>query len=446
MSFRARFWVARPLLGWAALLGAMSPTALCTSTKPINPDQSCARQEPDYRKNAEGYAKDLAAYSPLRNLPLLVVPGDQYVPVAGETEDLRTSTEVAMGEPLRVCVMNLHDWIYVQNKNPATLRLSIAGHTLSLLPSVGPSDQEYLTFILHLDTADSEDWKAWAAIVDAARHSRHKMVAITVTDSKEFFESSAYARIITTPKSWYWIAPLLVLLIAFLVYLAATTGLLRNTGSPEQTADSPFSLGLVQMAFWFCLSLAAYVYICLATEQVHVPMGSVLGLLGISSTTGLAAVFVDRQKNAASDKLAAESDVLAARTSSTAAAGITPGCAADDTLLRWQYRLAQVRAELARAPGEAGAATTQGFLNDILNDGDGISFHRFQIVVWTVVLGAVFVWSVYRNITMPEFDASLLTLMGVSSGTYVGFKFAEKPKTGDDPANGAKPGAATPAA
>ena len=30
---------------------------------------------------------------------------------------------------------------------------------------------------------------------------------------------------------------------------------------------------------------------------------------------------------------------------------------------------------------------------------------------------------------MPEFDASFLTLMGISSGTYIGFKFPEKLKT-----------------
>jgi hypothetical protein len=49
--------------------------------------------------------------------------------------------------------------------------------------------------------------------------------------------------------------------------------------------------------------------------------------------------------------------------------------------------------------------------------------------VWTLVLGGVFVWGVYRNMSMPEFDASLLTLMGISAGTYVGFKFPEVPKT-----------------
>ena len=59
------------------------------------------------------------------------------------------------------------------------------------------------------------------------------------------------------------------------------------------------------------------------------------------------------------------------------------------------------------------------------------------MVVWTIVLGVIFAWSVYRNMTMPEFDASLLTLMGISSGTYVGFKFPEKLKTGDPSTNAA---------
>ena len=46
-----------------------------------------------------------------------------------------------------------------------------------------------------------------------------------------------------------------------------------------------------------------------------------------------------------------------------------------------------------------------------------------------IVLGVVFAWAVYRDMSMPEFDASLLTLMGISSGTYVGFKWPEKPKS-----------------
>jgi hypothetical protein len=69
--------------------------------------------------------------------------------------------------------------------------------------------------------------------------------------------------------------------------------------------------------------------------------------------------------------------------------------------------------------------SSKGFL-DILKDGDGLSFHRFQIAVWTVVLGFVFIKSAFLDLVMPEFDTTLLGLMGISSGTYIGFKFPEK--------------------
>ncbi len=58
-----------------------------------------------------------------------------------------------------------------------------------------------------------------------------------------------------------------------------------------------------------------------------------------------------------------------------------------------------------------------------------MSFHRFQIIVWTLVLGVVFCSEVLTKLAMPSFDSTLLILMGISSGTYLGFKFpaAAKP-------------------
>jgi hypothetical protein len=55
------------------------------------------------------------------------------------------------------------------------------------------------------------------------------------------------------------------------------------------------------------------------------------------------------------------------------------------------------------------------FLKDILSDSDGISFHRLQMFVWTIVLGAVFFQKVHATLMMPDF---------VASGTYLGFKTA----------------------
>jgi hypothetical protein len=186
------------------------------------------------------------------------------------------------------------------------------------------------------------------------------------------------------------------------------------------------------MAFWFYLVVAAYVYICVSTLQSHIPMGSVLGLLGISSTTGLAAVFVDKQKNASSQNqrnvLLAEQKALSSRIAELSAASVTSGSPAEAELAQRKYRLDEVGAAINQLAAPSVPAKSKGFMRDILDDGESISFHRFQIAIWTIVLGTVFVWAVYRNISMPEFDASLLTLMGISSGTYVGFKFPEKAK------------------
>ena len=89
-------------------------------------------------------------------------------------------------------------------------------------------------------------------------------------------------------------------------------------------------------------------------------------------------------------------------------------------------RLAQLNQQLQTISPASTEGNSQGLLRDILRDGSGYSFHRFQIFAWTIVLGIMFVSSVYNNLTMPEFSATLLGLMGISSGTYIGFKFPEK--------------------
>src|SRR5205823_10196223 len=67
----------------------------------------------------------------------------------------------------------------------------------------------------------------------------------------------------------------------------------------------------------------------------------------------------------------------------------------------------------------------RGVLYDLLAENNQISFHRFQIFVWTLILGIIFVVNVYNELAMPEFSATLLGLLGVSAGTYIGFKLPE---------------------
>ena len=58
-------------------------------------------------------------------------------------------------------------------------------------------------------------------------------------------------------------------------------------------------------------------------------------------------------------------------------------------------------------------------------EANGISFHRFQMAAWTIVLGIIFVKGVYENLAMPEFNTTLMGLLGLSAGTYLGLKIPE---------------------
>ncbi len=70
---------------------------------------------------------------------------------------------------------------------------------------------------------------------------------------------------------------------------------------------------------------------------------------------------------------------------------------------------------------------SKGFIRDILSDENGISFHRFQMFAWTIVLTVIFITKVYNDLGMPDFDATVLGLMGISGGTYIGFKLPAQP-------------------
>jgi hypothetical protein len=47
------------------------------------------------------------------------------------------------------------------------------------------------------------------------------------------------------------------------------------------------------------------------------------------------------------------------------------------------------------------------------------------MAAWTFVLGLIFVKGVYDDLAMPEFNTTLMGLLGLSAGTYLGLKIPE---------------------
>jgi hypothetical protein len=214
---------------------------------------------------------------------------------------------------------------------------------------------------------------------------------------------------------FFWSIVLIVILLAVFFWLAPKTAVLRNYGH-----TSPYSLALVQMAWWSILIFIAFIFLWLITGSIPDISGSSLTLLGIGAGTALGARMIDegkltKQLNALlPQKEEIEKQLKDVQTGSDQAK--TSGL---------KQSLEKIEKEIAEVRSAGKEVTSRGFWNDILNDANGMSIHRCQIAVWTFILGIMFGWTVYRELAMPQMNDTLLALVGISSGTYLGFKFPE---------------------
>jgi len=213
-------------------------------------------------------------------------------------------------------------------------------------------------------------------------------------------------------RAWWLLLVGVVFVGLALWRLASKSGILRDSTSELANAQklSPYSLAKTQAAVWFFLVFAAFVFIWLMTGNFNdVMTANTLALIGIGSGTTLGAAMIENAKSESEQQRRAqlEAELQTAKTQHAAAPSADLKVKID--------RLEQLVRPVSR-----------GWIKDLLTDVNGITLHRFQMLVWTVTLGVVFVVGVYQNLAMPQFDATLLGLMGISSGVYLGFKIPEK--------------------
>jgi hypothetical protein len=237
------------------------------------------------------------------------------------------------------------------------------------------------------------------------------------------------ARLVPYSPLWMFGSMVVILMIlASCIYLGKTSDLLRDTTTTLNPGGRyPFSLGLCQMAFWTVVITGCFLFIWISSSNYNTFNSTALVLLGISSATGLGASLINNSdpNRPVSSKLTPTELALfnitdlstALANEITALNAIPTGSPpakfilASDRIDEFRYRLKYVRAPKCR------------FLYDLLSERIYLTFHRFQLLVWTVILATVFVWGVWAKLDMPVFDASILILMGISSGAYIGFKF-----------------------
>ncbi len=218
----------------------------------------------------------------------------------------------------------------------------------------------------------------WGKLLGAS-WSNGKTVSITIGTEDRSFVADSDKTIHLDPRiretrGWLlMVVAVLLVMIAFAV--AFMTTLLRDKVVPGNTPpvapkDAPFSLGRTQMFWWSVQVLFAFLAISAMTGATDTITPTMLVLMGISAGTAAGSVTINQT--------------------------------------------------IPTRPSE------KCFFKDIIYDQNGPSLHRLQMASWTVVLTCIFWVSVWEKLAMPEFDSTLLTLMGISSGTYFGFKFQER--------------------
>jgi hypothetical protein len=227
------------------------------------------------------------------------------------------------------------------------------------------------------------------------------------------------------PLTLYAAIIVVLFLLVVFVSVAFRTDLLRDpTRNLRADMNFPFSLSRLQMAFWLFVVVSSFLFLFVATQKVTVLNTTCLWLIGIGSGTALgAAIITPSTDGNASAQIArnkqAQSQAEAAR--ATLKDLVKKQRSVNPLSDSEQQLLATLKVNLPKS--YSGFSSLRQMLMDVISDDtEGVAIYRFQMLAWTIVLGFVFAFKVASDRAIPTFDAATLGLLGISSGTYLGFK------------------------
>ena len=302
-------------------------------------------------------------------------------------------SEVNLASTLKLRIDGL-DAAGLQAADPTTFRLRLNGHQFQDL-----KPERTIPGELAFDLRGLRDDKngGWLSLVGSPPFSGLKTMEVGATSpvTGDLLTASGTTllislRIFPFVRLAMGVAAAGFIVVA-VVLMGRKTDMLRDTAVLPEGLVKPFSLARCQMAWWFVLITSCFIGISLiAMDTSHIVTPQSLMLLGVSSITALGSAAIN----------IAKSD----------APGTPPP---PDPTAR------------AQQPPHQPAQPHVSFLRDLLTDGSGWAFHRVQVLVWTMILGVITLWSAYAKLSLPDFDTNLLILMGISSGLYLGFKWPE---------------------
>ncbi len=357
-----------------------------------------------------------------------------------------------------VTVDNLHNVGRDVTRPLDSLKVYVNGYAIpdSRPIRVGPGNE--VSFKLTFTKASQDAWTA--VLADSSTRGRDVRIGVGFPGGPEA-QPAARAAILRferfTPRRLY--LSMLGYAVALLAFVAMVlrSGVLRDSAeeSGRPVHERPFSLGRAQAAAWFFAIVAGFLYIRLVTDDYTSLTPQALLLLGIGTATQAASGLVDNTLRKKARATLAEMRPRLARVRAEVremkALRSSDGEPAALAQLRAQLAVSRVERddaarEVARAKAVLTGLPTRGILVDLVSDGQGVSLHRFQMAVWTVILIGIYLTEVVTTWAMPQFNGEMLALMGFSGGAFVGFKMVERqPVQSSAPPSAEPPADAPPA-
>ena len=237
-------------------------------------------------------------------------------------------------------------------------------------------------------------------------------------------------------RGWWlliWVGITLAIII-ILYLLANKSNILRDRAPVLYGQKQPYSLSAFQAAWWFSIILIAFIFIWLVTGQYDFSTTALI-LLSIGLGTTVGSNLIDANKRNTSDDAEAGNLKLLLADKKKLEEELKKLDENTDAYKtkkdEYNTKIGDIQAKFPNAIGPP----HKSFLMDIMSDANGVSFHRFQMLVWTLILSFFFIISALGRLAMPQFSEALLALMGVSAGTFLAFKIPENNTAPTQPTN-----------
>lgn len=399
-TFGTRAYVSDIRLGWCDNDGKVIESNFFTDSLSVTV----------FLQNFDGWLIEQARNEP-RLLPADLAKGFKVFEALKKNKG--ATTDLKPDELLEVPTIQarINHWILQERSN---LRLAIAGQVFETIPPFdttapptygwGESEGEtYNRVVFHLAAPkDAKELEKWHAIIRAVggdcdaeisvarpvagASDALRMPTLVNTDVAYGPGTKLVRRSLplVPPMRQGSAAVAVIFTIAIILAAALGTCALRDGRGPGLAAgdQAPWSLARVVFAWWIMICVSSFAYLwAMMGEHRGILSKTVPLLLGIQGTTMLISAGYGRTQN---------------------------------------------------------AKPSQGFFADLISEAGEAEVSRLQMLVWNLVLGVVFLWISMFEWKMPEFDATLMTLLGISSTAYVGFKFLPQGPGGGSSARSAK--------